>query len=408
MNPAFNIARETATNIGQGIRQSRDQSAIENILSGAIQSGNPEIIQDSIGKILSQVSPQNQGAALQYLQGAYQSALSRQDLKQKEALGRQAAKEGGYTYGAPPQVQAQQAKDLAKTQRLNQYGLKPQDVTITDESEVITPSFKDLSEEKLIELTGAPDREISEPAKAQLTKIQEDRKFQQKEREAWKKYGMERAKKVLDRADEISETIPQKQTALNLMKEATLNRNLSFFSPDNIAEITGIEAFRSPEGALFKTAGKEYFLGNISRAGARPNQWIEQQIADMLAKIGRSRAANLSVERALQNELDLDKSRINFTSDVYDEYINDEKDLGKIGSEIGKRMQEFAVKKQKELFNDLRAISAIDEEKPKKFQKVEKDTPLTDYMANALLMMFNDDYDKAKEEAEKLGYQVEE
>lgn len=101
MNPAFNIARETATNIGQGIRQSRDQSAIENILSGAIQSGNPEIIQDSIGKILSQVSPQNQGAALQYLQGAYQSALSRQDLKQKEALGRQAAKEGGvYLWGS--------------------------------------------------------------------------------------------------------------------------------------------------------------------------------------------------------------------------------------------------------------------------------------------------------------------
>ena len=77
-----------------------------------------------------------------------------------------------------------------------------------------------------------------------------------------------------------------------MMNDAIASKNLGFWSSDNLAEITGVEAFRSPEGAIFKTASKEYFLGNISRAGARPNQWIEQQISDMMAKIGNLQKMN--------------------------------------------------------------------------------------------------------------------
>ncbi len=223
------------------------------------------------------------------------------------------------------------------------------------------------------------------------------------------KVDVDRASKVFELADTIAETLPQKRTALNLMKEATTTGNLDFFSKDNLAEISGMEGLRSPEGAIFKTASKEYFLGNISRAGSRPNQWIEQQIADMMAKIGRSKEANLSVERALENEIDLDQERLRLTDEVSDRLKRDKNfDLSQLGREVQKGMTSYSNKKQLELFNDLRAIKSIADEKPQKYKAVEKGTPISDYVARAIYLQFGKDMKKADAYAKKLGYSTEE
>ena len=155
-----------------------------------------------------------------------------------------------------------------------------------------------------------------------------------------------------------------------------------------------------------KTAGKEYFLGNIARAGARPNQWIEQQISDMMAKIGRTPEANFSVLRALENELDLDEARVRITNEISDQLrANGDLSQGKLGSLVSKELSSYAEKKQDILFNDLRAIKAIAEKSSQKFRKVEKGTKVSDFMAQALLKQFGNDPKKAADEAKKLGYE---
>ncbi len=468
----FEIGRTVGNNIGNSLTKMRDNSAIESILAEAMSTGDPQVLQNSIGKILSQVSPERQGVAVKYLQDAYNNVQKKQEKDRAEEQGRMAAQKGGYTFGAPSQVQAQelrnkaeiqaqnykkseqtklegkekdaakgagytygvppavaaqQLKDKSKNKRLSQYGLgtdqnsppnlsKPENSTSSPDNQEInqtTPSnstgsvFKKLSDDQLVTLTGAPDREVYEPAKAELKRRDEERNLKQKEKEGWTKFGMERAKKVLDKSEEIAQGLPVKKTALKLMTDSIANKNLGFWSPDNLAEITGIEGFRSKEGALFKTAGKEYFLGNISRAGARPNQWIEQQIADMMTKIGRDTGANLSVARALQNETDLDEERVRLTNEIFNDLRKEGKDIGDLGSMINTRLANFAEQKQSELFNDLRAIKAIDENEPQKFHKVKQGTQVSPYMVDALLKAFNNDPDKALQEAKKLGYSVE-
>lgn len=426
---AFEIGRNIGNNLGNAFSRVKDENAIERILSDAMGSGDPAILQNSIGKILSQVSPERQGVAMQYLQNAYANVQKKQEQTNVESRERAAAKEAGYTYGAPSQVAAQQVKDKTKGSRLAEYGLgqsqagqnvptqpslagnpaipaagpPPQGAPTNQVPESV---FKRLSDDQLVVASGAPDREVSEPAKAELQRRQKEKELVQNRDKEIFKSDLSRSSKVLERADQIAEQIPQKRTAVNLMKDAVANRNLGFFSPDNLAELTGIEGLRSQEGAIFKTAGKEYFLGNIARAGARPNQWIEQQIADMMAKIGRSPEANFSVLRALENELDLDEARVRITQEVSDR-LREQGDYGqgKLGAMVNKELSQYAEAKQTVLFNDLRAIKAIAENQTQKFRKVEKGTEVSDFMAQALLKQFNNDPKKAAEEARKLGYE---
>lgn len=425
---AFEIGRNIGNNLGNAFSRVKDENAIERILSDAMGSGDPAVIQNSIGKILSQVSPERHGVAMQYLQNAYANVQKKQEQSKLETKEKEAAQEAGYTYGAPSQVAAQQVRDKAKGSRLAQYGIgqaggqnvptqpslsanpaipsagqPPQGAPTNQVPESV---FKKLSDDQLVVASGAPDREVSEPAKAELQRRQKDKELTQNRDKEIFKSDLSRSSKVLERADQIAEQIPKKRTAVNLMKDAVANRNLGFFSPDNLAELTGIEGLRSQEGAIFKTAGKEYFLGNIARAGARPNQWIEQQIADMMAKIGRTPEANLSVLRALENELDLDEARVRITEEVSDRLRNEgDYGQGKLGSLVNKDLSQYAEAKQTVLFNDLRAIKAIAENQPQKFRRVEKGTPVSDFMAQALLKQFNNDPKKAAEEAKKLGYE---
>ncbi len=430
----FMVARDIGNNLGSAFKRVQDENAIEGILSQAMNTGNPEVIQSSIGKILSQVSPERQGAALQYLQGTFANIQKKKEQEQQFKR----EKDAGLVPGINPTAQAKIYGEQAKSGRLAQYGLggqQPQPgqmgqqapsqynlpnaqngtpttlqggVNPTAQAQQQAPQsvFKRLTDDQLVVASGAPDKEVSEPAKSELKRRVEERKIDQKKQSDVFKSDLARSDKVKERADQIAEQIPQKRTALNLMKDAVANRNLSFFSPDNLAELTGIEGLRSPEGAIFKTAGKEYFLGNIARAGARPNQWIEQQISDMMAKIGRSPEANFSVFRALENELDLDEERIRLTAEISDR-LTKEGDLsqGKLGSILNKELSQYAEKKQDILFNDLRAIKAIAEKEPQRFRKVEKGTKVSDFIAQALLQQFNNDPKKAAEEAKKLGYE---
>lgn len=444
----FQIGREAGNNFGNAFARVKDENAIERILSEAMGSGDPEALQGSITKILSQVSPERQGPAMQVLQNAYSNVQKRQDQsrlenqKKQEQLrlenqGREAAQQGGYTYGAPPQVQAQQLKDRSKNQRLSQYGLSsdqnvPSNLSNAqngtnpysggirsvqdgkEENSQLLPNsgqsiFKKLTDDQLVVASGAPDREVSEPAKAELKRRADERGLDQKKTDATRKYHTEISQDILKENEKDAKNLVQSESALGLMENAITGKDLSFWSPDNLAEITGIEAFRSPEGALFKTAGKEFFLGTLTSAGARPNQFIEQQIVEMLPKIGRSTAANLSVSRAFRNEIDLKKEKVRLTRDLADEL---ESKLGYVPRNIGQirdqKLKEYADKKQKELNNDLRAFKSIEEKSKQSFMKVDPGTPISKVVAKAILDQYDkkdpDRAKKAAKQAEELGY----
>lgn len=431
----FDVARQIGTNFyNEGIireqkqNQANDQNLIETILENASKSGDPQVLQDSIGKILSRVSPERQGAAIKYLENTYDRIQQRQNQEQQRQLqaqeeikAKKAAEDAGYTYGAPPQVASQQVKDKAKSGRLSQYGLggNPQQVIQSIEMEkppINVQSiqqesvFKKLSDDQLVVASGAQDREISEPAKAELKRRSDERELEQKKSDSTRKHHTEISQEILRENENESRNMYEAESALQLMENAISGKDLSFWSGDNLAEVTGIEAFRSPEGAIFKTAAKEFFLGTLNRAGARPNQFIEKQIVEMLPKMGRSTAANLSVARAFRNEVELKKEKIRLTRELATEL---EEKLGYVPRNIGQlrdeKLKEFAENKQKELNNDLRAYKSIEERSIQPFVKVKPGTPISRMVVQAILNQYDkNDKDilrKAREQAKELGYE---
>lgn len=158
------------------------------------------------------------------------------------------------------------------------------------------------------------------------------------------------SKKALEESENLARVLPVKEAALEHMQEAVESGNLSFFSPDNLAEITGIEGLRSAKGAAFKTASKEYFMGNLSRVGAKGlNQWLEKQLADMSPKIGRKPEANLAVTEILRAENDVARKQIELTNFLADKY---ESELGYIPRDLSARVEKdlssYAKERQKE------------------------------------------------------------
>lgn len=206
------------------------------------------------------------------------------------------------------------------------------------------------------------------------------------------------AKKSLEHAGELARLLPQKEAALSSMKDAIQGNNLSYFSPDNLAEVTGIDAFRSPEGAKFKTASKEFFLGNTLRVGAKGlNQWFEKQVLDMGPKIGRSTPANLAVTEMLDMEMDIQKKEIEITNKIADEM---EDKFGFIKRDLPQKVQKevsaYAVDRQ------MQAKKMIEEIKSR-YEPVNKEGHLMRDPAGNLRRVSAKDYAEAK----KSGYRKE-
>ena len=188
MPSPFEVSRHIGNNLNRSFKSVRERNALEDILSQA--NHNPEMLQQSIGKILSQVSPERQGPAIQYLQNAYQNMQTRQDKQNRiNALNQQ-----GINPYLPEPLQTEIFKQNAKNKRIDDilggYGINAQQnggntqqnnpntqqngyglpEFTTKQGNVKPPSqrrsLEDLSDDQLIRLTGSPDKEISEPAKA--------------------------------------------------------------------------------------------------------------------------------------------------------------------------------------------------------------------------------------------------
>lgn len=161
------------------------------------------------------------------------------------------------------------------------------------------------------------------------------------------------AKPVLLELNQVRKNIPLQEQAIEDIKNAAPNVS----ARDYIADLTGFEPLRTTEGAKLKTAIKEFFLSDLTRAGARPNQWIEQQLADALPKIGRSPEANLIVSEGMQFKVDLSKKRV----ETIDKLAEQDREKfgfvrGDVDSRAFKEMSPYVKERQVELRNNIEQI----------------------------------------------------
>ncbi len=179
--------------------------------------------------------------------------------------------------------------------------------------------------------------------------------------------GQKRAEKVLDKADIIGENLPLKESYVNAMEDAVINEDLSFWTPDNLANITGLEFLRSAKGAQFVSAAKNYFIDDLKSSGARPNMFIEKQLVDALAKVGRSQEANQVVIESFKFKNDLDKNWLETVRNLEKQY---DETLGYLPGSLSRIAEEatkpFVQERQKQYESRLKELAIQEKSKDKK------------------------------------------
>lgn len=292
----FFVAREIGTNIAGAAKQSRDNNAIENILAQASQSGDPRELQGAIGKILSQVSPSRQADAIRYLEGTYKRIQERQEQQRQQ----QAARKIGVDADLSPALQTEAYKQNQKNQRINNaYGPSIQNPQKPNEQIKNSPQqsgLKGFSDDRLIQLSGHPDREVAEPAKQEL----KNRQAERKQKKAGDEFATIREKGI---ADYVNNAITQGEEADSLKYSlATVRKAIN----GDIAG-PGLEAAAknnpylqivlglTPDESTLQAANKKLLEGTKSIFGSKPTEReIFLLLNSMLPSIGKSKEANLA------------------------------------------------------------------------------------------------------------------
>jgi hypothetical protein len=310
--------------------------------------------------------------------------------------------------GTRPELQIMAHK--ARQPKAPPGGLSGQPVPpeISQKIPEILNSNKDRSAEELatsFDAAGIPRTYSNSYIESRRRQEETQAKTGQKGSELERTYQTQRAAPILKKYDEIAANLPFKESALNTIEQNMTDTGISDF----IADATGFEPLRSASASRAKTGLKEYLLSNLVRAGARPNQWIEQQINSALPNFGRNAEANESVTRILRNQFDLEKSKTDLIFDLA------KKDREEYGYEHGdleeranKELKPIIEKLNDNLSFDLRKIYEKNKSDSEllKVKEVPKGTPLTVKMASLLINKYNGDRAKAEKEAKMRGFTV--
>jgi hypothetical protein len=248
---------------------------------------------------------------------------------------------------------------------------------------------------------------IGEKPLADIAAKEAERGF--KEFESERGYHTGFSKTAEENVAKLRESIPRKEMALSLARNAIEAGDLSFFSKDKLADITGIDAFRTAKGAQLITASKENLLSNMSRTSARAqNLWFEQRLNSMFPKIGQSDEANLTIQEMLDGELAMDKL---YQTEFDRMARKDEEQLGYVRKDIDRRVREEVKPLEKQIFSRTMFRLRELEEQEQGLEKIQKQvgknvlkgTPLTLAMAKLYKNKFGKD---AQAVARKNGYHI--
>jgi len=203
--------------------------------------------------------------------------------------------------------------------------------------------------------------------------------------------------------------IPLQQNLLNIAKRSIQEGNFGLLSPDQIAEWTKISAFRTPQGEAFRTAVKDYFLTDIKNAGARPNQFIEKMLADILPTVGKSYAANMVWAEMQQMKIDLNKRRSDLIRQLSPKYSDQYgKPTPALIDAVNTEMMDYGDKLQDRTAYRMQEVMEHDatQQEMRSTKKVTEGTPLTASRAKELTTIAGGDRQKAIKAAKMLGYKI--
>jgi hypothetical protein len=273
----------------------------------------------------------------------------------------------------------------------------------------VRKKIEDYSDEDLghlVAFKNDPDpnnKYIANIAEQEQQKRLQKEKLERTEKTEKEKLGFEREKLERREAAEVTKPLmlELQQSRKNIPLQEQAIEDIKNAAPevgalDYFADVTGFEPLRSAEGAKLKTAIKDFFLSDLTRVGARPNQWIEQQLADALPKLGRSPEANLITAAGMKFKVDLAKKRIELIDDLSDQ---DREKYGFVKGNIDSRanalMKPFVEQRKKDLIDEITKI--------KSDNKVEKGFTR---MKNPETGETYDILEKNVKEAKKAGWQV--
>lgn len=409
---AYEYGQQFAANRGAARDDSRDRSAMDDILQNVSQAKNAQEYDTAIRQVFRDISPARQKVALDFIG---------QQRKQKNE-----DKFFGSLPGQGDQQPHQNNENMQNTARpiapgeerrgSNEPGMQPQMNNgqppgvnpISQQPQQYTPEHVLGAAKISPPIAGAVGRLYSEQEK----KIADQEKAVNKQSNEDRKYHSGISAKAVDKADGLRESIPKKENALALARDAIQTDNLSFFSKDKLANITGFEAFRSAKGAQLNTAAKENLLSNMSRVSSRAqNMWFEQRLNSMFPQIGNSREANLTIQEMLEGEVALDKAYIGEFDRLS---TQDREKYGYVRDDIEKRARDASKPIEKDIFDRTMYRTRQIYEKElgkdalakKVTQVVPSGTPLTVEMAQIFYNKFGKDEKKAEAEAKKHGYRI--
>jgi hypothetical protein len=376
-------------------------------LSGITDPKQRQEILSSVMQASNQFNLQNQKERgqtdLERLKGS-QQAQNQMSLENQRQAGRKGLLNEKQSYLDQILGGGQNQSQMAQNQNTNQQGTPQANGQQFDPLQV---SDADIAKLSAIDPNMA--RNVMHAKDVAIREKRANLDAELKKNETERKFHTGYSKELVKEADKLRDTIPKKEMALNFARDAIETGNLEYFSPDKLADVLGIDLFRTAKGAQLITAGKENLLSNMGRVSARAqNQWFEQRLNSMFPKIGQSDEANLTVEEMLEGELALDKAYL----DEFDRLsAEDEKNYGFERKDISKRAHQalkplekhilqrtsFRMKEIEEMEGGLGKLKA------QVGKKVSKGTPLTMAMAKLYKDKFGD---KARKVAEENGYSI--
>jgi len=219
-NPGVQLAQNAATNVSQGFQNYQQKNLIEDIIKKAQASGNRDELQSQLGRIISQVDPSRQQAAIQLIEGIAQNMAQK---KQSAAIQQQ-----GINPDLPQFMQQEAFKTKLSRDRANNIfgnGQQPGQPLSGGQGQPAQGGqqgggFSSLSNDQLYQLSGIP--EYKDAAKIELKRRETAAKPTKRDEK--------RQEKVDDYVEEMSKTAPRvKESLAHIKRMRELSQSLTGF-----------------------------------------------------------------------------------------------------------------------------------------------------------------------------------
>lgn len=219
----------------------------------------------------------------------------------------------------------------------------------------------------------------------------------------------------LTEVQKVGRTLPMKRSMLTNINDAISKGGN--FTRDWMADKTGMDWLRSSEGVQLNTAGKEFFLEDLSRIkGGRVNQFLERTLKQALTQFGIKPQANATIAALMEMNVKINEAESEIGQQVADALEDKHgflhRDLEPISTAY---LSDEVQRIEDETIAEIRRIQEMNNEQLSFYlqektgsvaplEPVEQGTPLDKATMNRIMKQVGGDKAKGRELARSLGY----